>query len=29
VLAGDSVYRGDKYRFTYHYGQGAVRAPFR
>jgi len=29
VLTGDSVYRGDKYRFTYHYGQGAVRAPSR
>jgi len=29
VLTGDSIYRGDKYRFTYHYGQGAVRAPSR
>lgn len=27
VLTGDSVYRGDKYRFTYHYGRGAARAP--
>jgi len=29
VLTGESVYRGDKYRFTYHYGRGAVRAPSR
>ena len=29
VLTGESVYRGDKYRFTYHYGQGAARAPSR
>ena len=29
VLTGDSVYRGDKYRFTYRYGQVATRAPSR
>ena len=29
VLTGESVYRGDKCRFTYHYGRGAVRAPSR
>ena len=25
VLTGDSIYRGDKYRFTYRYGQSAAR----
>jgi DNA-binding GntR family transcriptional regulator len=23
ILAGDSIYRGDKYRFTYRFGAGA------
>jgi DNA-binding GntR family transcriptional regulator len=22
ILAGESVYRGDKYRFTYRFGKG-------
>lgn len=26
VLTGDSIYRGDKYRFSYQYGRGPVRA---
>jgi DNA-binding GntR family transcriptional regulator len=29
VLTGDSIYRGDKHRFVYHYGRGAARAPSR
>jgi len=26
ILAGDSIYRGDKYRFTYRFGTGGTRA---
>jgi len=27
VLTGDSIYRGDKYRFTYRYGRTAMPPP--